>query len=327
MIFFLGDGMAEPEISLARDYALGAAGRLPGIDNLAFTGDVTTHSVQETDPSKPDYVPDSAATGTAWATGEKTSNERISTRPGVNSPGQDPRTILERAQRRGFVTGNVSTAEITDATPAVLDSHVPMRSCQGPQDMLPCAAYKKSAGGPGSIAEQTVDHDVDVVLGGGERRFLQTNDGGAFARQSVEAQAQAQGYQIVRTRQELLGYQGRRKLLGLFNQGNMTTEWNGAPAATPRSGPQRCNEANRPANEPSLPEMTQKALHLLDQSRSAKGKGRAQAGRASSCRSRAPRSTSKTTRRTRARRSARRSHSTRRSRQGWPTQPSTRTRW
>jgi alkaline phosphatase len=61
----------------------------------------------------------------------------------------------------------VSTAEITDATPAVLDSHMSLRGCQGPADMANCPTETKAAGGLGSIAEQTVDHRVDVVLGGG----------------------------------------------------------------------------------------------------------------------------------------------------------------
>ena len=82
VILFIGDGMGESEITLARNYALGAAGEFKGIDSLTFTGDVTTYSVQETNPLVPDYVPDSAATGTAWATGVKTSNERISTSAG-----------------------------------------------------------------------------------------------------------------------------------------------------------------------------------------------------------------------------------------------------
>src|SRR5262245_60892259 len=200
VILFIGDGMGESEITLARNYALGAAGQFEGIDSLTFTGDVTTYSVQETAPSVPDYVPDSAATGTAWATGKKTSNERVSTLPGVTTPGSDPKTILELAQGAGYATGNVSTAEITDATPAVLDSHVPIRGCQGPADMAACPAYKKSAGGPGSIAEQTVDHGVDVVLGGGLQRFNQVIDGGPDAGETVVQSAQGQGYDFVNNR-------------------------------------------------------------------------------------------------------------------------------
>src|SRR5262249_35856361 len=100
----------------------GAAGRL-NMDKLPMTGEYTTYSVEESNPSLPNYVPDSAATGTAWATGHKTSNGRISTVAGANVVAP-LLTILEMAQIAGYKTGNVSTAEITDATPAVLGAHV-----------------------------------------------------------------------------------------------------------------------------------------------------------------------------------------------------------
>ena len=111
----------------------------------------------------PDYVPDSAATGTAWSTGKKTIDERISQGPStaVDVPGDNTayRTVLELAQKRGMATGNVSTAEITDATPAVLASHISLRGCQGPNDTrTSCKLETKAAGGLGSIAEQEVDH-------------------------------------------------------------------------------------------------------------------------------------------------------------------------
>ena len=61
------------------------------------------------------------------------------------------------AKDAGFKTGNVTTAELTDATPAVLDSHISLRGCQGPADMATCPTETKQAGGLGSIAEQTVD--------------------------------------------------------------------------------------------------------------------------------------------------------------------------
>ncbi len=50
-------------------------------------------------------------------------------------PGKNLTTVLELAQKRGMKVGDVSTAEITDATPAVLASHISLRGCQGPADM------------------------------------------------------------------------------------------------------------------------------------------------------------------------------------------------
>ena len=261
VILLIGDGMGDSEITIARNYSIGAAGRL-ALDTLPLTGAYTTYSVQESNPKLPDYVPDSAATGTAWATGTKTSNGRISTTAGTD---QDLKTILELAQERGFLTGNVSTAELTDATPAVLMSKVADRSCQCPQNMASCPQDRKSAGGPGSIAEQSIDRSVDVLLGGGKQRYDQSIDGGQFAGKTVVEAAEAQGYQIVTDASGLQSAQAGKKLLGLFNSGNMSLEWGGNPAVPfPGSGPQRCQENLRPANEPSLADMTSKAINLLE---------------------------------------------------------------
>ena len=264
VILFLGDGMGDSEITIARNYHVGAAGRLV-MDSLPFSGAYTTYALQESNPSLPDYVTDSAASGTGWATGLKTSNGRISTVAGT--AGMAPlTTILELAQRAGFLTGNVSTAEITDATPAVLNAHVNQRGCEGPANMAGCPAYRKENGGPGSIAEQTVDHQVDVVLGGGRSRFTQLITGGPHAGKSVIQSAQLQGYDVVYDKAALAGASRGRRLLGLFNNGNMTLEWTGAQAAPfPGSGPQVCTEGQREllSNEPSLAEMTGKAIELL----------------------------------------------------------------
>jgi alkaline phosphatase len=192
-------------------------------------------------PYKPDYDPDSASTGTMWATGQKTIDERISQGPSsaIDVPGKNLPTILERAQKQGKKVGNVSTAEITDATPAVLDSHISLRGCQGPTDaanLCKTETETKSAGGLGSIAEQTVDHHVDVVLGGGRNRFALTVTGGPDTGKTVEQSAARQGYTEVNDAAGLAAAKrSDRPLLGLFTPVNMTTEWTG-PVATRGDG-------------------------------------------------------------------------------------------
>ena len=47
VIFLLGDGMGDSEITSARYYAYGAGGSLPGIDALPLTGEATTWSLVE----------------------------------------------------------------------------------------------------------------------------------------------------------------------------------------------------------------------------------------------------------------------------------------
>jgi alkaline phosphatase len=280
VIYLLGDGMGDSEITSARYYGKGAKGRL-NMDSLPFTGEATTWSVKPgSGPSyTPDYVPDSASTGTAWSTGKKTIDERISQGPSaaVTTPGQNYRTVLEAAQKAGKRTGDVSTAELTDATPAVLASHVSQRACQGPADTrTTCPKETKAAGGLGSIAEQEVDHEVDVLLGGGLARFQQPLKAGGD--RTVVDRAREDGYRTVTNASGLNGLQNLKggPVLGLFNASNMTQEFKPLVAtagAGSGSATTRCQEGNRPASEPSLSAMTTKALDLLE-SKGSDGKAR-----------------------------------------------------
>jgi alkaline phosphatase/streptomycin-6-phosphatase len=268
VIFLLGDGMGTSEITAARYYQ-GAENPMQ-VDRLPITGFSTTWSLKPaaSAPYLPDYAPDSAATGTMWATGEKTLDGRVSQGPSSagNVPGAPLRTILEIAQRRGMKVGNVSTADITDATPAVLAAHVSQRGCAGPANMGACPTETKAAGGLGSIAEQEVDHEVDVLLGGGRSRFEQTIGGGPDAGMTVVESAEAKGYRYVTDAAGLAAVgSSHRPVLGLFTPSHMSLEWSG-PAATLGKGnsPVACSEDQAPADEPSLAEMTEKAIDLLD---------------------------------------------------------------
>src|SRR5262249_1433744 len=257
ILLFIGDGMGDSEITLARDYAAGAAGRL-ALDGLPFTGEYTTYAVKGSAPDLPEYVTDSAASGTGWATGVKTSNGRIST---TAQSDRDLKTILELAQERGYRTGDVTTAELTDATPAVLASHVANRSCQGPADMAACGQDRKSAGGPRAIAEQLIAPPGDGVLGCGAGRFAPQTEAGS----TVVDLARTGGYHVVTTAAGLDA--APAPVLGLFAPGNMDVEWSGAeaiPYPSNVASPQTCTEAVRPAEQPSLAAMTTRAIALLD---------------------------------------------------------------
>jgi alkaline phosphatase/streptomycin-6-phosphatase len=271
VIFLLGDGMGTQEITAARYYQ-GVTNKL-NVDRMPLTGFDTTWSVKPAanPPYLPDYDPDSASTGTMWATGKKTIDERISQGPSSadNVPGVNYKTVLEHAQQRGMKVGDVSTAEITDATPAVLASHISLRGCQGPANMAACPTETKGAGGLGSIAEQEVDHTVDVLLGGGRNRFTPTIPDGPDAGKTVVESAQGKGYQYVTDAAGLAAiHNAKEPLLGLFTGGNMSLEWSGPAASTGKGNdPAPCNENQRPATEPSLADMTAKAIKLLENRR------------------------------------------------------------
>ena len=219
-------------------------------------------------------MPDSAPTATAWSTGKKTGDGRLSqgmsTAAAVPGSNAGFKTVFEIMKARGKAIGNVTTSEYSDATPAAPSSHISQRGCQGPADARSiCLSETKAEGGLGSIVEQQVDHRLDVNLGGGKARFAQTLDDGSG---NVIQYAQSKGFQYVENAAALNTVTSVRKkpLLGLFADVNMTTQF--APligALTPGSGSPttRCNESFRPANEPSLGAMTRKAIQLLDDDR------------------------------------------------------------
>jgi alkaline phosphatase len=272
VILLIGDGMGDSEITLARYYGKGAEGEL-NMEKLPFAGELITYGLSAGPGPEypPNYVPDSAPTATAWSTGKKTIDARLSQGPSTDEsvPGSNAgfKTTFEIADKRGMRVGNVSTAEITDATPAAPSSHMSQRACQGPADARTiCPTETKGAGGLGSIAEQQVDHLLDVNLGGGRNRYLQTLDAST---KTVVEYAQSRGYRYVQTAAELDSITSLSKgpVLGLFTPGNMTTEFKPLIAATTpgAGGPGfRCDETNRPANEPSLAAMTDKAIDLLE---------------------------------------------------------------
>lgn len=263
VILLIGDGMSDNEIAMARNYYAGAAGRL-NLDNLPFTGDVTTYAVEEEDPNIPDYVPDSASTATAWSTGRKTSDRRIGTSAVTDKPLPN---IIELAQKKGLRVGNVTTADITDATPAGAGAHVSHRKCADPENMQNCPQHRKANGGLGSIAEQLVDHKIDVLLGGGRETLGRKIDAGPYAGHTVTKSAELQGYRLVGTESELEDVESLADgpILGLFADEHFTPEWRGDLAKPyPCSGPQSCVIVRRPPGQPTLAAMTRKALALLE---------------------------------------------------------------
>nr|WP_314687413.1 alkaline phosphatase [uncultured Pantoea sp.] len=266
VILLIGDGMGDSEITAARNLAMGAGGFFAGIDALPLTGQYTHYSLDKK-THKPGYVTDSAASATAWATGTKSYNGAI----GVDVNGQDQTTLLELAKAAGKATGNVSTAELQDATPAALMAHVTSRKCYGPEktsELCPTNALEQ--GGKGSITEQMLLTRPDVLLGGGAKSFNEVAKAGDYKGKTLYEQAQARGYQLAENLDALNAVQQatqQQPLLGLFAPGNMPVRWQGPKASYHGNidKPVVTCEVNqdRPASVPTLAQMTTKAIDLL----------------------------------------------------------------
>lgn len=268
VILLIGDGMGDSEITSARNYAYGAGGTLPGIDALPLTGQYTTYSVYKdgANKGKPDYVPDSAATGSAWATGTKTYDNAIS----VDVDGVPQDTLLEIAKANGKKTGNVSTAELQDATPAVQAAHVAARSCYGPDSVTQCGADALDQGGLGSISEQIIGTRADLTLGGGATSFGQSARAGQWQGDTLFAQAQDRGYQVVRDAaglDALTTADQAQPVLGTFTDGNFPTRYAATTATVGGAdlAPQTCQpNPARLGTDLSLQSLTEKSIDLLD---------------------------------------------------------------
>ncbi|NIE53242.1 alkaline phosphatase [Pantoea dispersa] len=266
VILLIGDGMGDSEITAARNQAMGAGGFFPGIDALPLTGQYTHYSLDKK-THKPNYVTDSAASATAWATGTKTYNGAI----GVDVNGTDQVTLLELAKAAGKATGNVSTAELQDATPAALMAHVTSRKCYGPEKTTGlCPGNALEQGGKGSISEQLLQTRPDVTLGGGAKSFAERAKAGDYQGKTLREQAEVRGFQLVDNLAALNAVQQANQqtpLLGLFSEGNMPVRWQGPKASYHGNldKPVVTCEVNkdRPASMPTLAQMTQKAIDLL----------------------------------------------------------------
>ncbi len=142
ILLFIGDGMGAEHRQAAQWYAVGQGGGTLSMDAMPFRGMTGTTNVYG-------EVTDSAAAGTAIATGVKTYNGAIS----VDVNGTPLPTILELAQAQGLAVGLATNTQMSHATPAVFAAHVESRS-----EMR-------------LIASQMITQRVNVLLGGGRSYF------------------------------------------------------------------------------------------------------------------------------------------------------------
>lgn len=177
---------------------------------------------------------DSAPAATAFATGFKSFTGFVGVLPekmtmwgsdpcGIDAENRPLVTVLEAARLAGKATGIAVTCEIPHATPAAFSAHHVRRR-----------DYE-------AIIEQQVYNGIDVVLAGGAMYLKPYNrkDG-----EDLTAVLRQKGYRLVSTRAEMLGALPGR-VWGLFGEQDMAYD------------------LDRPVEEPSLAEMTAKAIALL----------------------------------------------------------------
>lgn len=143
IIFLIGDGMGLSAVSTGFYF-----GEQPSIFNR-----FREIGLQQTS-SATHKVTDSAASGTALATGTLTYNGAI----GVDTSKNILSNIAEFFASEGWSTGVVATSTITHATPASFYAHVLSRGLEE------------------TIAKQLISSEIDFFAGGGLDKFVRRSD-------------------------------------------------------------------------------------------------------------------------------------------------------
>lgn len=224
VILLIPDGQSVGGTTLARWYN---GGKPLAVDEMAC-GLVRTYSSDAA-------IADSAPSGTAMATGFKSHTGFVGVLPDVNSmPGMNPlakgderkpiASVLEAAQLAGKATGIIATSEIMHATPADFTAHDPSRKNYD------------------NLSEQQVYQDIDVVLGSGEKYFTKEVRGDG---EDLVSEIKNLGYDYVTSIEEM-NSSDSEKIWGMFAPVDMAYDFD-----------------RDPSKEPSLAEMTSKAISTL----------------------------------------------------------------
>ena len=224
VILLIPDGQSVGGTTLARWYN---GGKPLAVDEMAC-GLVRTYSSDAA-------IADSAPSGTAMATGFKSHTGFVGVLPDVNTmPGMNPlakgderkpiASVLEAAQLAGKSTGIIATSEIMHATPADFTAHDPSRKNYD------------------NLSEQQVYQDIDIVLGSGEKYFTKEVRGDG---EDLVSEIKNLGYDYVTSIEEM-NSSDSEKIWGMFAPVDMAYDFD-----------------RDPSKEPSLAEMTSKAISTL----------------------------------------------------------------
>jgi alkaline phosphatase len=241
IIFLIADGTGPTNMSLLMQYARYAPngpykGKLSNLETVLNDGSfgIVFNTPVET------LATDSAASGTQLSIGVTTTPGAV----GVGPDGVPAETLLEKAQKLGMSTGLITDVFVIDATPVVFAAHQKSRR-----------SYE--------LSKEFVTTRPDVVLGGGldyfiSDTFVKDPKYSKFIKQISYASALSpklannevfdkileSGYTVALNKKDMLAAKGDR-LFGLF-----------APVYLPFN-------IDADGSEPTLKEMTQKALDIL----------------------------------------------------------------
>jgi len=265
IILFIGDGMGITTLTASRILE----GQLRGesgeenwlsFEKFPYVALSKTYSVNQ-------QTSDSAPTMSAIITGVKTDEGILSVNQNVvvgdyrTVKGNETKTFLEMVEERGFSTGVVSTARLTHATPAACYAHSPHRDWEADANLAEDARQNNFPDIARQLIEFPYGDGLEVALGGGRTKFLpkETSDF-EYAERSGERldkrdltkewTGKYKNSNFVWNRQQFdqIDPKKTKHLLGLFETSHLKYEF---------------DRKNDKAGEPSLSEMTAKAIDIL----------------------------------------------------------------
>ncbi|XP_078338081.1 alkaline phosphatase-like [Crassostrea virginica] len=270
VILFVGDGMGVSTVTAARIYngqQKGGSGEENVLEFEKFpnVGLSKTYLCDR-------QVADSAATATAMLAGVKANWYTV----GLTSKAQkgdcivpkeaEIETIIQQSKREGKSTGIVTTSRITHATPAAAYAKVPHRYWESDVDQR---KYNGSGCGQ-DIAQQLIykNNNIDVIFGGGRRAFfpnttrdpvtntsyLREDNKNLIKEWEAMMEDTGQRYRYVENTEQFRSVDPATtdKVLGLFTASNLPFE---------------LQRDKGPQGVPSLPEMTKKAIQILEKNK------------------------------------------------------------
>ena len=268
VILFIGDGMGVSTLTASRIFEGQMRGESGEENRLSFE-DFPFSALSKTYGTN-QQTSDSAPTMSAIISGVKTDEGVVSVNQNVQHSnyttvaGNETKTMLEYAEEAGKSTGVVSTARLTHATPAACYSHTADRDWESDADIFSRRKDAYNAKFP-DIARQMLEFKygdgLDVALGGGRSKYLpketvdpeyQNRKGERLDGRDLtkEWTTKYKDSAFVWNKQQFDAIDAKKTkhLLGLFEPSHMKYE---------------LDRQKDVSEEPSLAEMTSKAIDVL----------------------------------------------------------------
>ncbi|XP_063410420.1 alkaline phosphatase-like [Mytilus trossulus] len=270
VIFFLGDGMSIPTITAAR-IRQGQLNNKTGEENV-LSWEKFPHVALSKTYNQDHQTPDSAGTATQFLCGIKTNSAVLGVDGSVRSKDCSSMTdkskvtsIADWSIQKEKSVGIVTTTRITHATPGAAYANTPYRNWEVDWQLENVTNRENCP----DIAKQLINDyksSIKVLMGGGRKYFIPNNetdpviglnskDGRRDNRNLIEEWINDKqqrnvnyGYVWNATEFNKIDPRSTEYILGLFNSDHMSFE---------------LDKANQTVPEPTLAEMTEKAIKTL----------------------------------------------------------------